>query len=398
MKPKVIERINSQDKNLDDKIKILNDDRGYLNTKNLVSIDINSITSNGFYKVDNSCKNQPIESDWGYLKVVLNFEGYCTQEFTSYNNKQYLRNQIGGVWSPWQQIASIEDVNRTFKERGYFTGDMNTLITQGSYLCFPEGTNVPVKYSWGTVNVFLGGTGSIIQEWISATDYSRYYRHFGGTEWTPWKQIVTSEYSMTLKDIPSGTTRIADLPTGYYVYWGTSTSFSDYPTYLTEADIRYGFIQVIQGGGGSGKVFKINVISGSAHEQKCIEGYMIGGMTSIVWNETATTTKKSFSCTAMSGYTIHQQDCYKINNHVYINVWIKPDAYGFTPNSQRACFSSPYFNLSISNVGIVTYWANVNGGMYLSSNAGTMHLDGVAWLNLGASADQYINFKCDFEL
>lgn len=374
MKPKVIDRVN-----------VIEDDRGYLNTKTYSNTDLDTLTQNGNYYV-----YSPINSPTGvngYVEVVCLTSDYCYQTFTVVSTgEKYIRHKNDGIWTDWQELATT--LNSLVPKGYYQSKNMDDLKEQGSYICY-QCTNTP-SIEWGTVSVILSGSGAIIQDWVSSNGVARWYRHFNGVNWGTWQEISRNNI-----DIIAGQTDILSYAKTFKQHYTKTVRCNSAVNNPLGSSAYNDFYYTIYGTdhiNGYWNIIASDILTGTIYTNVCTAN--VWGD----WQQVATTTKTPFICTPYPGYTIHQQDCYKINNHVYINVWVKPDSYGFTPNSQRACFSSPYFNVATSSVGIVTYWANVNGGMYLSSNAGTMHLDGVAWLNLGASADQYINFKCDFEL
>lgn len=91
-----------------------------------------------------------------------------------------------------EQISTLK--NGSLISRGYYNGDMDALLTPGTYLCGSSGgTNKPQATTWGTVNVYLGGTGSIIQEWVSADNVNKFYRHHNGAGWGQWQEMTTTQ-------------------------------------------------------------------------------------------------------------------------------------------------------------------------------------------------------------
>ena len=79
---------------------------------------------------------------------------------------------------------------------------MDNLKEQGSYIA-NEATNMPISGGWGTVLVFVGGTGSVVQVFTayvtSASDLCKtYIRHFTGNLWSTWVNIADSGNADTL--------------------------------------------------------------------------------------------------------------------------------------------------------------------------------------------------------
>lgn len=115
----------------------------------------------------------------------------CVYNHAADNRMLYRNYYTVGGWSGWLQLSTTSN---SFMSYGYYNGDMNALITQGCYLCGNQTTitNRPNTTAWGTVNVFAGGTGSYIQEWVSADNVNKWYRHFSGTLWGDWQQVATT--------------------------------------------------------------------------------------------------------------------------------------------------------------------------------------------------------------
>ena len=96
-----------------EQINVLNNDRGYLNTKNIVETGIDScdkITENGLYYLYNSVTKDTPGGGNGYLRVISNDSGnYAFQEFVDvYTGKKYDRSCFNKVWQPWREIATKE--------------------------------------------------------------------------------------------------------------------------------------------------------------------------------------------------------------------------------------------------------------------------------------------------
>lgn len=85
-------------------------------------------------------------------------------------------------------------ISQILAVKGYFSGNMDNLKEQGSYIA-NEATNMPISGGWGTVLVFVGGTGSVVQIFTayvtSASDLCKtYIRHFTGNLWSTWVNIA----------------------------------------------------------------------------------------------------------------------------------------------------------------------------------------------------------------
>ena len=85
-------------------------------------------------------------------------------------------------------------ISQILAVKGYFSGDMDNLKEQGSYIA-NEATNMPISVGWGTALVYAGGTGSVVQVFTayvtSASDLCKtYIRHFTGDLWSTWVNIA----------------------------------------------------------------------------------------------------------------------------------------------------------------------------------------------------------------
>ena len=90
--------------------------------------------------------------------------------------------------------VGTKGITQILAVKGYFSGDMDDLKEQGSYIA-NEATNMPISGGWGTVLVFAGGTGSVVQIFtayvLSASDFCKtYIRHFTGDLWSTWVNIA----------------------------------------------------------------------------------------------------------------------------------------------------------------------------------------------------------------
>ena len=86
-----------------------------------------------------------------------------------------------------------KEISQILALKGWFDGDMDNLKEQGSYIA-SEATNMPIPGGWGTVLVFAGGTGSVVQVFTayvtSPSDLCKtYIRHFTGDLWSDWVNI-----------------------------------------------------------------------------------------------------------------------------------------------------------------------------------------------------------------
>ena len=87
-----------------------------------------------------------------------------------------------------------------------FSNDMNDLKEQGSYIAIAA-TNAPSE-AWGTVCVYAGGSGSVVQIYVTDTgseseQSNTFIRHFNGTFWSPWRSVFDDGNATTLETHPA---------------------------------------------------------------------------------------------------------------------------------------------------------------------------------------------------
>lgn len=134
--------------------------------------------------------------------------------------------------------------------KGWFDGDMDDLKEQGSYIA-NEATNMPISGGWGTVLVFAGGTGSVVQvftDYVTSTSdlCKTYIRHFTGDLWSTWVNIAdggnadtldgkhASDFSQIISfgDTSTDTKTATGIPYKTTIYW--CQAWTDYPAELKD--------------------------------------------------------------------------------------------------------------------------------------------------------------------
>ena len=141
-------------------------------------------------------------------------------------------------------------ISQILAVKGYFSGNMDNLKEQGSYIA-NEATNMPISGGWGTVLVFAGGTGSVVQVFTayvtSTSDLCKtYIRHFTGELWSTWVNIADSGNADTLDgkhasdfsqiisfgDTPTDTKTAIGIQGKTTTYW--CSKWTDYPATLQD--------------------------------------------------------------------------------------------------------------------------------------------------------------------
>lgn len=94
-------------------LNVLDNDRGYLLSKNISSTLLDTIKRSGKYVCNTIINNL---SDWFYIDITSsdNIDTICTQRAISVNlNRIFNRVYTNNSWSPWQEIATTETAELT---------------------------------------------------------------------------------------------------------------------------------------------------------------------------------------------------------------------------------------------------------------------------------------------
>lgn len=124
--------------NLDEVMKRLSDNgrksSDYVTKSNNIPnyIDLDTVITSGFYRIQENCVNRPYQCNWGQLLVVRGGGDTITQIYGDYSTGNlYTRSGNpsntggGGSWTPWRQIISESGGTMS----GIFTAQSNTSYT-----------------------------------------------------------------------------------------------------------------------------------------------------------------------------------------------------------------------------------------------------------------------------
>lgn len=202
MKPKVIDRVN-----------VIEDDRGYLNTKTISWTDLNDLKINGRFMGDN-LGNAP-DNKFYMVEVEACNDLYVTQTITTVlllYPVVYKRTCNNGVWYEWQQIATTKTLN----DRGYLQTklledgyDHNLLVKNGKYKVW-QGTNAPTSESCGwLIDVIAEHDGNVVQiaKSYGYSIHKMFMRDSVNGGWSDWQQLATT--TKTEIDIPYSSAYVA---------------------------------------------------------------------------------------------------------------------------------------------------------------------------------------------
>ena len=140
-------------------------------------------------------------------------------------------------------------ISQILAVKGWYELDMNELKEQGSYIVV-NAANCPPTLAWGTALVFIGGTGSVVQLYISAVEteaerMTAYIRHYTGNFWTPWVNILDGGNAATLESHPASDFALkTDIPTSLPANGGNADtldgkhaeSFMQWLGYINDTD------------------------------------------------------------------------------------------------------------------------------------------------------------------
>ena len=151
---------------------------------------------------------------------------------------------LGVIKPAAEDFYNIENFNENFQKiddfvggRGYYIGNVDELKTAGTYIIVIGNNDIKMSgtfplddLSWYTVNVFGGGTGSIVQDWVSATEPPRrFIRHFDGIRWGSYTEIANVENPTFHGDVT-----FVKTGNGKTTLCKQNTSDADYGTELTD--------------------------------------------------------------------------------------------------------------------------------------------------------------------
>lgn len=142
---------------LADKLNALNNDRGYLDTKEYTG-NLNVLMSNGIYSATSSAQNKPIASADRFTVYVVkdgnsvNQIAMCSYSVAFANsNKIFSRTMIDGGWSSWRELAT------TTKTPFSLTANIGVIVEQN---CFSLGGMTQIR---ATINgTFTAGAQYLI--------------------------------------------------------------------------------------------------------------------------------------------------------------------------------------------------------------------------------------------
>lgn len=199
----------SQGKVLNDKINVLESDRGYLKSPILTQdTDFNTVTNNGKYVFSTNLNSPIVGVRVTYSVDVTSHHNAsdelqrCVQTATAINQTYltYIRIYTSGAWGDWQQIATANELEELKIQK--ITSGTHTLSNykkQGIY-CFSTSTtitDIPVGSNGWLIVLPSTSTTQVKQIWlrwgtVNANDYMTYSRLIVGDTIGDWTQYATT--------------------------------------------------------------------------------------------------------------------------------------------------------------------------------------------------------------
>ena len=332
----------TQGKVLNDKISVLNVDRGYLSSKNIT--DANEAIQNGIYKIRYDCLNLP-EASSGSIDVSIYDTSIIFQKLINANMNTWVRIRKSSVWTDWKQIATTTHITGLndkitildgvgFKYNGNIT-TFSQINKTGYYTIFgcSDGT-IPIQY--GTLKAYLSGSEKTITAmgWYNNEIIQCFASYNNNTSKWTWQQIATTDSVKQLNNV-------SNFNTG-------NTTPKDYLNVMKPNGARtYNDLGISVNDGYWCNVFGINNYNGDTgvtelaftDKGKIFFRTQVGVAKMENWNDThwqqiATTTKTNILCTAKPGFTIHADKSYMINNVLHLNLIIVPSDGGNFPTTK----------------------------------------------------------------
>jgi len=224
--------------------------------------------------------NFPEPNAVGFLEVFAGGQFNGTQRYTVRNGNVYVRsltaswNGTDGPWGDWNLVG----VN---SRPDYFTGDLNTLLSPGTWSVTAAATNGPVSpgqagVATGICEVILRtSTNSLLQRYTNITTGAAninrtWQRTLSGTTWSPWEQTGIK----ALNDLGIGLTNLtvlgafdwqqADFATGA-VYLTNTSAWVNTPAGVSYPANTQVYVQ-IDGITSSGTVIELTLIANQAND------------------------------------------------------------------------------------------------------------------------------------
>lgn len=234
-----------------------------------------------------------------------------------------------------------------------FTSD----IDSGMYYVNAS-TDGTFPYNYGVLTVFDGGSSERTAIFMSTgNDRKTYVNYFViGSNWMGWKEIVTTDTTNSLSEQIKNCLGFKGTPTELDSLVEEGMYNVTPSTLNSPLNGAYGKCLVFRNP--DGNAISQTVFRTSSGGYDCLyirNSYYSGTKLWTPWQQIETTTKTSFSCVPITGYTIVWQDCYVKNGIKYINLRIKKTDGTAFEAVQHAIFTTPYATTIKTPLTIIPY-------------------------------------------
>ena len=193
------------------------------------SVDLNTLTTSGYYYILGGSANRPVETN-GLLSVVTDND-VTQQIYSAYSStNMYIRMKSGTTWYPWQKMAiDSDDILPAERVSIPSNSDMDTYINPGVFSIDSDAvaatiSHLPRSASGKVIVLTRGNNASYVQQRYIPTSSTplEYVRNYNSGTWSDWEQLPTRA-------------EITSLSTDTYSLFGgiSIPDSSDLDTYLT---------------------------------------------------------------------------------------------------------------------------------------------------------------------
>lgn len=165
--------------------------------KNIVPImvDLNTLTTTGFYYCNSDSTNLPVSNTAFYLTVIATGNSYCSQiaievGSTTSSVKQYKRELYDGTWTSW--ISQYEEFGNWGNTEALmdYTGDLNDLTKSGWYPTPSSNANLPTADAYLVLVLNKNPDYYVKQIAFQREGEGIFYRRrISPTSWTEWNAL-----------------------------------------------------------------------------------------------------------------------------------------------------------------------------------------------------------------